>query len=93
MPNAFSMKVSSTNTDMLKFCRWASFSSPVFALMNFLTSGCHTCSVPICAPRLLPPCLMTSTFVSNSLMNDMGPLATPTDPLTTSPSGLSWEKS
>ncbi len=44
------------------------------------------------APLLLPPCLMTSVAESKTLINDIGPEATPPVVLTTSFLGRSLEK-
>ena len=48
--------------------------------------------IPIFAPRLAPPCFMTSVAMLKTLMKDTGPLAAPIVDLTTSLAGLSLEK-
>ena len=40
--------------------------------------------MPMLAPRRVPPCLMVSVAMSNTRMNDTGPLATPMVDLTRS---------
>ena len=54
-------------------------------------SGCQTSSIPIFAPRLLPPCLTTSVIVSIIRIKEAGPEATPEVDATISPSGLKSE--
>ena len=76
-------------TEMLKFEK-----SPSFALllMNFMMSGCQTFKIPMLAPRLLPPCLITSVAELKTRMNDTGPDATPSVERTGEPSARKCEK-
>ena len=62
-----------------------------FISINSTTSGCSIFTIPIFAPLLFPPCLITCVHLSNNCINDTGPDATdPVEP-TWSPSGLSFE--
>jgi hypothetical protein len=83
------MKLSLTATEILKLVKALGSSLEV---MNSMISGWSTLRMPIFAPRLMPPCLITSVAVSKALMNDTGPLATPPVDPTRSCLGLSREK-
>ena len=68
------MNSSVTPTEMLKLLRMCSSS---LARMNSRMSGWSTRRMPMLAPRRVPPCLMVSVAMSNTRMNETGPLATP----------------
>ncbi|OPY80235.1 MAG: hypothetical protein A4E65_01585 [Syntrophorhabdus sp. PtaU1.Bin153] len=55
-------------------------------------SGWSTRSIPMLAPRLVPPCFITSVLVSKIFMKEHGPLARPFVVPTLSPAGRSREK-
>ncbi|VVC71743.1 Uncharacterised protein [uncultured archaeon] len=80
------MNLSVIAIEMLKLLKTSVRS---FAVMKFITSGWSTRSIPMLAPRRLPPCLITSVPVSNTRMKETGPLATPPVERTTSPLGRS----
>ncbi|MBA7542811.1 hypothetical protein ES705_35135 [subsurface metagenome] len=82
------MNSSVTATEVLKLVN-----SPLsFALINSRMSGCSALNMPMFAPLLFPPCLITSVATSKTRMKETGPEATPPVDLTTSPFGLSREK-
>ena len=59
--------------------------------MNFSMSGWDTSIIPMFAPLLFPPCLITSVTVLIIFMKDTGPEATPEVEATISPSSLNSE--
>src|SRR5213080_2574070 len=75
------MNASETATEMLKFVTCVRSS---LQAMNSRMSGWSTRSIPMLAPRRVPPCLTTSVEASYSFMNDTGPEATPIVERTTS---------
>ena len=55
--------------------------------MKSKISGWSYLNIPILAPLLLPPCLITSVATSNTRMNEIGPEATPPVDFTISSEG------
>ncbi len=84
------MKASVRATEMLKLVRVLLSSLQV---MKRSMSGWSTRSMPMLAPRLLPPCLIVSVAELNTAMKETGPDATPPVERTTSPAGRREEKS
>ena len=84
-----SIKVSVIATDILKF---ASSLWSLFTVMKSIMSGWSILRIPIFAPRLAPPCFITSVAVLNTFINDTGPLAMPPVDITLSLLGLNLEK-
>jgi hypothetical protein len=76
-------------TEMLKLLKVPSCSLQV---IKSRTSGWSTRRMPMFAPRLLPPCLITSVAVSKTRMKEMGPEAMPPVEPTMSPEGRKREK-
>jgi len=68
------MNSSVAATEMLKLC---SLPSSVLALMNLTISGWSQLSIPMFAPRLIPPCCTISVARLKSSMKDTGPEALP----------------
>lgn len=60
-----------------------------FIVMKSRMSGWSTRRIPIFAPRLFPPCLITSVAASKTFMNDIGPDETPVVEETMSSDGRS----
>ena len=60
-------------------------------LINEIISGWSTRSMPILAPRLVPPCLTASVAVLNTFIKLTGPDATPPVESTVEPKGRSLE--
>ena len=84
-----SINLSVTATDMLKFWRVC---MSAFIVMKSMTSGWSTRRIPMFAPRLFPPCLMTSVAASKTFMKDIGPDETPVVDETMSLEGRSLVK-
>ena len=82
------MNASVTATDRLKLRIRAGSS---LSAMNSRMSGWSTRSMPMLAPRRVPPCLIASVATSNTCMNDTGPDAVPPVEATRSPAGRSRE--
>ena len=76
-------------TEMLKLLRRCMFS---LEWTNSRMSGWSTLSMPMFAPRLVPPCLTVSVAASKTVMKETGPLAMPFVDRTTSLRGLKDEK-
>jgi hypothetical protein len=83
----------SDNAEQLKAV-WEALGKPtfVFAWTNSSISGWSMRSTPMFAPRLVPPCLMTSVAMLKTRMNETGPLATPIVDATMSSFGRRREK-
>ena len=82
------MNASVTATDRLKL-RIRVGSSLI--AMNSRMSGWSTRSMPMLAPRRVPPCLIASVATSNTCISDTGPEAVPPVEATRSPAGRSRE--
>ncbi len=79
------INASVTETEILKFVN-----SPSVLLMRIKSriSGWSMRRIPILAPRLAPPCFMTSVAVLYIFIKETGPLATPPVEWTISDLGL-----
>ena len=62
------------------------------AYINSIISGWSTRSIPILAPRRIPPCLIVSVAASNTDIKETGPEDTPFVVFTVSSFGRSLEK-
>ena len=84
-----SMKASVMPTEMLKLV----ISVRLFLqVMNSMMSGWSTRSMPILAPRRVPPCFTASVAALKTFMKEMGPEATPPVEFTVEPLARRREK-
>ena len=84
-----SINASVTETEILKF---VNSPSVLFMRIKSRISGWSMRRIPILAPRLAPPCFMTSVAVLYIFIKETGPLAMPPVEWTTSDLGLNLEK-
>ena len=83
------MKASVMPTEMLKLFNWR---WSALHMMKSMMSGWSTRRIAMLAPRRVPPCLMVSVAMSNTLMKESGPLEMPVVDMTTSLAGRRREK-